>query len=124
MNVIAWILQVLLAIVFVFHGILYLAAPEALVGRMRQQGGWPPSIPTGFRKFIGGAEILGAIGLVGPSLIHVIPWLTPLAALCLAFVTASASVYHLRRREPPAALVIMVLCVVVVYLRWVVVPIS
>jgi uncharacterized membrane protein YphA (DoxX/SURF4 family) len=124
MNVIAWILQVLLAILFVFHGILYLAGPEPLVARMRQQGGWPPSIPTGFRRFIGGAEILGAIALIGPSLIHVLPWLTPLAALLLAFVTASASVYHVRRHEPPIPLVVTVLCLVVVYLRWVVVPIT
>jgi hypothetical protein len=124
MNIVAWVLQVLLAAGFLLHGILYLAAPEALVSRMRQQGGWPPSIPTGFRMFIGAAEILGAIGLVGPSLIHFLPWLTPLAALALAFVTASASVYHVRRHEPPAPLVITILALAVAYLRWVVVPIS
>ena len=124
MNVVAWILQVLLGVVFLFHGVMYLFAPEALVSRMREQGGWPPSIPTGFRMFIGAAEIAGAIALVGPPLIHVLPWLTPLAALALAFVTGSASVYHVRRREPPLPLVFMVLALTVAYLRWVVVPVS
>jgi len=124
MNILAWILQVVLGILFVFHGITYLAAPEGLVGRMRQQGSWPPSISISFRRFVGGAEILGAVGLIAPALFHVLPWLTPLAALCLAFVTASASVYHVRRHEPPAPLIVTVLCLVVAYLRWVTVPIS
>ena len=47
-----------------------------------------------------------------------------LAALALAFVTASASVYHVRRHEPPTPLVFMVLALAVAYLRWFVVPIS
>jgi uncharacterized membrane protein YphA (DoxX/SURF4 family) len=124
MNIAAWILQVLLAVIFVFHGVLYVASPEALVARMRQQGQWPPTIPTGFRIFIGVAELFGAIGLIGPALTHILPWLTPLAALGLAVVMASASVYHIRRKEPPTALVLMVLALAVVYLRWQVVPIS
>ena len=75
--------------------------------------------------FIGVAELFGAIGLIGPALTHILPWLTPLAALGLAVVMASASVYHIRRKEPPAAaLVLMVLALAVVFLRWQVVPIS
>ena len=123
-NVIAWILQGLLALVFVFHFVLYVISPEALTRSMRAQGRWPPAIPGWFRRFIGIAELLGAIGLVGPAATRILPWLTPVAAACLAFVTVSASVYHARRREPPfPALPIAILCLVVVFLRWRVVPI-
>lgn len=58
------------------------------------------------------------------ALTHILPWLVPLAALGLAVVTISPSVYHLRRREPPISAVVAVLALVVVFLRWQVVPIS
>src|SRR5205807_4780616 len=72
-NVLAWVLQVLLALVFLFHGAVYSLAPEPLIRGMREQGQWPPAIPGGFRVFIGIAEILAAIGLVLPSLTRVAP---------------------------------------------------
>ena len=122
-TLVAWILQALLALFFVFHFVYYAISPEALVRGPREQGQWPPAIPEWFRRFIGIAELFGAIGLVGPAATGILPWLTPLAALCLAFVTLSATVYHLRRREPPRPVVFMVLCLAVVYLRWRVVPI-
>lgn len=124
-NVLAWILQVFLAALFVLHGIMYVASPELLIRQMRERRRWPPAIPIRFRQFIGGAELLGAVGLIGPALTHILPWLTPLAALGLAMVMAGASVYHIRRKESPAlVLVLMVLALAVVYLRWQVVPIS
>jgi len=123
-NLVAWILQGLLALFFVFHFVLYVISPEVLVRGPREQGQWPPAIPGWFRRFIGIAELFGAIGLVGPAASRILPWLTPLAALCLAFVTVSATVYHVRRREPPIiALLLMVPCLAVAYLRWRVVPI-
>jgi hypothetical protein len=125
MNTIAWILQILLALVFAFHFVLYAISPEALTRPMRAQGGWPPKIPEAFRRFIGAAELAGALGLILPAATHILPWLTPLAAFCLAIVTGSAVVYHIRQKEPPyAQAVIAVLCLVVAYLRWQVVPIS
>jgi len=99
MNVVAWVLQILLGLVFLFHGILFSLAPEPMVRRMREQGNWPPAIPEGFRAFIGVAEVAAAVGLIVPGLIHLATWLTPLAALGLAIVMAGAIVYHVRRGE-------------------------
>jgi DoxX-like protein len=124
MNIVAWILQIVLALLFFFHFVVYTISPEALVGPMRKQGQWPPAIPEGFRRFIGIAELAGAIGLIVPGLTHILPWLVPLAALGLTLVTISATVYHLQRREPPFPAVLAALCLAVVYLRWQVVPIS
>lgn len=123
-NLVAWVLQAVLAVVFLFHFVLYAISPPAMTRAMRDQGQWPPAIPEGFRRFIGIAELLGAIGLILPAATRILPWLTPVAAACLAFVTLSATVYHLRRSEPPFPVVIAILCLLVVYLRWVVVPIS
>ncbi len=123
-NLAAWVLQVLLAAFFVFHGVMYLLAPERMVSDMRAKGQWPPAIPDRLRRFIGAAEICGAIGLLLPAATRLLPWLTPLAALGLATVTLCAVVYHLRRREPPVPILFAVLAIVVLYLRWQVAPIG
>jgi uncharacterized membrane protein YphA (DoxX/SURF4 family) len=126
-NVLAWVLQGLLALVFLFHGILYSLSPEPMVRGMREQGGWPPAIPAWFRVFIGVAEILAAIGLILPSVTHVLPGLTPLAAAGLVIVMAGAIVYHARRGEYPmvaGVAVLLVLVAVTGFLRWMTVPIS
>jgi len=126
-NIVAWVLQGLLAVAFVLHGVLYALSPEPMVRSMREQGTWPPAIPAWFRVFIGVAELLAAVGLVLPGLLHVLTFLTPLAAAGLVVVMISAAVFHLRRRElvavPPVA-VLLVLSAVVVFLRWQVTTLS
>ena len=124
MNVVAWILQIFLALGFTAHFVLYTISPEAMVSGMRKQGQWPPPIPDKLRRLIGIAELAGALGLILPAVTHVLPWLVPLAALCLAIVTILATIYHLRRKEPPIPAVIAVLCLILFYLRWQVVPLS
>jgi hypothetical protein len=124
MNVVAWILQILLALLFLFHFVVYTISPEPLTAGMRKQGQWPPAIPDGLRRFIGIAELAGALGLILPAVTHILPWLVALAALCLAIVTILASIYHLRRKEPPIPAVFAVLCLILFYLRWQVVPLS
>jgi len=124
-NTVAWVLQAVLALVFLFHGIVYTFGPEPLVRSMREQGGWPPSIPSSFRVFIGVAELAAAVGLILPGLLHVATWLTPLAALGLVIVMVGAAVYHGRKNEVPlvvVAIVLLALVVITGYLRWQVVP--
>lgn len=127
MNVLAWVLQGLLALAFLYHGILYSLSPEPMIRSMREQGAWPPTVPAGFRVFIGVAEILAAIGLILPSATRVLPGLTPLAAGGLVIVVAGAMVYHARRGEYPMAaglVVLLLLAAVTGFLRWMTVPIS
>jgi uncharacterized membrane protein YphA (DoxX/SURF4 family) len=126
-NIVAWVLQALLAVAFLLHGILYAISPEPMVRPMREQGGWPPSIPAWFRVFIGVAELLAAVGLVLPGLLHLLTFFTPLAAAGLVVVMIGALVFHSRRREvamlPPVA-VLLVLSAIVVFLRWQVATLS
>jgi hypothetical protein len=91
------------------------------------QEGRPRPIPIAFQRFIGLAEIAAAIGLILPGVLHILTWLTPLAALGLVIVMASAVVFHARRREVPMVIVTLALgalAAAVVYLRWVTVPLS
>jgi uncharacterized membrane protein len=96
-----------------------IGAPMAGIG-----GAWPPAIPEGLRRFIGIAELAGALGLILPAVTHILPWLVAVAALCLAIVTILATIYHLRRKEPPIPAVVAVLCLILFFLRWQVVPLT
>lgn len=121
MNIAIWILQVLLAVYFLWHGWLFVAPPAEMAEMMNS------FIDPGFRIFIGVAELLAAAGLILPGLTRILPWLTPLAAAGLMIVTASATVLHLSRGETGSAIsaaVFFVLVTLVAYMRWKVNPIA
>jgi putative oxidoreductase len=120
MNIVLWILQVLLAAQFLFHGWIFVAPPPEMVDIMNAE------FAPWFRIFLGVAELLAAAGLILPSLTRILPWLTPLAAAGLMIVMASATVFHLSRGEIGNAiytLVLFVLVTFVAYMRWKVNPI-
>ena len=121
MNIALWILQVLLAAYFLWHGWLFVAPPAEFVEMMNA------SIDPGFRIFVGVAELLAAAGLILPGVTRILPWLIPLAAAGLMIVTVSATILHLSRGEIGSAIsaaVFFVLVTLVAYMRWKVKPIS
>ena len=121
MNAVLWILQVLLAIMFLLAGFMHGFQQE----RAKAQFKWPADVLPGLLTFIGVCEILGAVGLILPALTGVLPWLTPLAALGLAVIMLLAIIFHARRREYPnivVNLILLILAAFVAYGRWMVVP--
>lgn len=84
-GVILWIVQALLAALFLFAGGTKLVLPAAVLTK-----GSPFSAP--FLRFIGVAEILGALGLVLPGITGIKPVLTPLAATGLVIIMIGATV--------------------------------
>lgn len=85
MNRRLWIVQWLLAAVFLFAGVTKLVVP---IEEMAKQ----VALPGLFLRFIGVCEVLGAIGLILPGLLHIRPGLTPLAAAGLVIVMIGATV--------------------------------
>ena len=84
-NVLLWVVQGLLAALFLFAGGMKLVLPiEALSG--------PFPLPGLFMRFIGAAEVAGALGLVLPSLLRIRPRLTPVAAGGLVIIMIGATV--------------------------------
>lgn len=121
MNITLWILQALLAVAFAAHGWMLVSPPPELLPIMNEQLG------VAFRLFLGVAEIAGAIGLLLPAMTRKLPWLTPVAAACLAFVVASATVLHVYRGETSPALttaILFLLAAFVAYGRWRIRPVS
>ena len=117
MNIVAWILQIVLAVAFLGAGGMKLARPRpALVSSGM---GFAEDYTDTSVKLIGAIEVIGAIGLILPWLTGIAPVLTPIAAVGLALVMAGAVVVHVRRKEafiPP--LVLGVLSLVVAVLRF------
>jgi len=87
-NITLWIIQVLLALLFLWAGGIKLVLP------MEQLKG-PIELPELFIRFIGVAEVSGAIGLIFPWLLKIRPALTSLAASGLVIIMIGATVITL-----------------------------
>lgn len=120
MNVFLWVMQVVLASVFLAHGLLFLFPSEA-VRKIKRQS----ALPEGFMRFLYVAEVLAAFGLILPASTGLFPWLTPLAAAGLAPIMVGAAALHLSRSEISSTVVtimLLALAVLVACARWFVVP--
>jgi len=116
MNYALWIIQWLLALLFLFAGGMKLVLP---IEEMTKQ--MPLPLPGLFLRFTGVVEGLGAIGLILPWLLRIRPGLTPLAAVGLAIVMIGATVYTLAAGDLTAALIpllVGLLSAFVAYGRW------
>ena len=121
MNILLWIIQVLLALLFIFAGSMKFIMP---VEEMNRQA--PVVLPGLFLHFIGVCEMLGAIGLILPALLRIKPGLTPLAAAGLAIITLGATVITIKGGIAMAMVpfVVCLLSTFVAYGRWRTAPIA
>ena len=115
MNVALWMLQGVLAIGFMVTGMTKLFMPiESIAAGMT----WVETVPEWLIRFVGIAEIAGAVGLIVPAATRVKPILTPIAAGALALVIAMATGLHIARGEYPNIGVTVVLMILLVGLMW------
>jgi uncharacterized membrane protein len=114
MNRALWIVQGLLAALFLFAGVTKLVLPaDKLVGSV--------PVPVPFIRFIGVVEVLGGIGLMLPALLRIRPGLTPLAAAGLVIIMIGATVLNLMGGDVgPAVMTVVIglLAVFIAYGRW------
>ena len=109
-----WVVQGLLALIFLFAGGMKLVLPiEEMTKQM--------ALPGAFLRFIGVAEVLGGLGLVLPGLTGIRPGLTPLAAAGLVIIMVGAVVSTLATM--PASWAVLPLAVgiaaaFIAYGRW------
>src|SRR5208337_4529979 len=95
MNVAAWVVQGMLAAFYLVVG-----GMKTFTNIAQKQMSWAKERPKSFVRFVGTAEILGALGVVLPLLTGILPWLTVPAALGLAAVQVFAiGMIHLPRKE-------------------------
>jgi hypothetical protein len=83
-NLELWTTQWLLALLFLFAGGMKLVLPVAALSSQMP-------LPGPFLRFIGAAEVFGALGLILPGILGSQRWLTPLAAGGLVIIMAGAT---------------------------------
>jgi uncharacterized membrane protein YphA (DoxX/SURF4 family) len=111
MNFVLWIVQALLALLFLFAGGAKLVLPIAAMTKQMP-------LPGLFLRFIGVAEVLGAIGLVLPGLLRIRQGLTPLAAAGLTIIMIGATVLMLTRGGIAPALMPMVVGLLTAFIAY------
>src|SRR5258707_4377698 len=116
MNIVLWIIQALLALLFLFAGGTKLTMS---IEQMRAMG--PPNqvlLPGLLIKFIGVCEVLGALGLILPGLFRIRPGLTPLAAAGLIIIMVGAIVSTLMSGVVAPALLPLVTLILLAFVAY------
>lgn len=118
-NVLLWICQIFLAVVFVYSGAMKSTQSEEKLVAMGQTG--VENLPKALIRFIGITEILGVVGIILPWLTGIMPVLTPITAICFGIIMILAAVVHFRRNEKTTVLLnllILLVCACVAYGRF------
>jgi putative oxidoreductase len=117
-NIGLWVAQAALAAMFLMAGFMKLTTAPAEMVAMGML--WAENTPVAVIRFIGLAEVLGAIGLILPAATRIMPRLTKLAALGLAVIMVFAFGLHSVRGEfevLPMNVILFALAVLVIWGR-------
>jgi uncharacterized membrane protein YphA (DoxX/SURF4 family) len=96
MNITLWIIQGILAIIFCMSGIMILTQrKEKLSGKMPFVNDYSAAMV----KLVAFAHIIGAVGLIFPLLLNILPILTPFASCGLSVVMLLAIGYNKKRND-------------------------
>ena len=118
LNIGLWIAQVSLLGIYGAYGIY----KTFFTTKAKEKMAWTNGRSDNFIRFVGIAELLGALGVVLPMLTGILPWLTPLAAIGLTLVQISAILTeHLPKKEYkilPLNLYFMAMSIFVLIGRW------
>lgn len=119
MHTALWITQGILAAMFAMAGIMKSTQP---IDKLLKSGvTWADRFPLSTVRIIGSSELLGALGLILPWLLNIIPVLTPVAASALAFIQLLAIFHHAKHKESKAIvfnIVLLTLAAFVAYGRY------
>jgi hypothetical protein len=96
MSAVLWLLQIVLALVFLPLGLLMLTRSRE---RLLDVLPWVEDFPQPVLTTIGVLEVLGAVGVALPAVFGVWPVLVPIAATGLGILLVGAVVEHIARGE-------------------------
>lgn len=114
MEIIIWILKGVLAALFAFAGLNKLFLPKTKLLDKGMKG--LLNLEEQQIKVVGLLELLGAIGLILPSLLNIYPILSGIAALCLGLtMVVAARIHQQLKLSVVPNLVILAMCLFVAY---------
>jgi uncharacterized membrane protein len=110
-----WVVQGLLALFFLMVGYSHGLMPYDQIAK---QATWMNEVPQTLGRFIGYMELAGGLGLIIPAATRIKPWLTPQAALGLAFIMMLAIPFHIVRGEASVIWMHTLLAVLALFVAW------
>lgn len=117
MKIVIWIVQILVALLFLFTGGMKLLTPYAEMIADPNMA-WAGDFSSTQIKIIGALEVLGALGLILPMILKKYMVLVPVAAIGLALTMVGAMVTHLVRGETEPAVVNIIILVLAALTAW------
>jgi uncharacterized membrane protein YphA (DoxX/SURF4 family) len=114
-SIILWVAQLLLAAAYGMFGTMKATQP---LDQLAQMMTWIPDFPPLFVCTLGVVEVLGAIGLILPSLTRIQPRLTVIAALCILVHQFIAVALHLSKGEVSVLGLNAVLIALAAFIFW------
>jgi putative oxidoreductase len=115
LHIALWMVQALLGVAFLAAGLMKATQPLEELGK---QMNWVTYTPAALVRFIGVTQVLGALGLILPSVTRVLPVLTPLAASGLAVTMVLAAGTHLMHDEANQIVPNIVLFALATFIAW------
>jgi uncharacterized membrane protein len=118
MNTLLWVLQSLMAVTFFVPGIFKLIFSEQQLVAKGMAG--VEGLPLAVIRFIGIMEILGAIGIILPMLLNILPELTVVSAIGFALIMIPAEIISCKRHEYKKVFInaiIFLICIFISYGR-------
>ena len=95
MNTLLWVLQFLMDLTFLLPGIYKLIYSEKKLVAKGMTGTDGLSLPL--IHFIGISEVLGAIGIIVPMLLNILPELTIVSAIGFALIMIPATIISYKK---------------------------
>jgi putative oxidoreductase len=115
LNIALWVLQSLLAAMFLMAGS---SKTFQAINELANMLPWVTQVPEGLVRFIGASELLGGLGLLLPSLLKIKPILTPIAAFGIALVMLFAAFFHISRGENSAIGANFLFMAIALFIAW------
>jgi uncharacterized membrane protein YphA (DoxX/SURF4 family) len=118
MDILIWVLQVMLVFVFLFSGITKSTYSKEELLAKPQIG--IDGLPIVLIRFIGIAEVIGAMGLIIPMLLGIYSRIPFFSALGLGLIMVPAAIIHFIRKEYKNIIlnaIIFLVCMLIAYFR-------
>jgi hypothetical protein len=113
-HIALWIAQVVLAVFFIIGAIMKFQPIETIAAKMP----WTGQAPVLVVRLLGVLDLVGATGLILPSLLRIKPRLTPWAAVGIMALMACAIIFHVSRGEASVIGVNIVIVVIAAFVAW------
>ncbi len=110
-NILLWIAQAFLSATFIWAGLMKLITPEELTFP------WAREYP-GLVMLTGSIDLLAGIGILGPTLLRILPQLTIYAAYGTVALMFAACIFHLSRGETTAIGFPLFIALLAVFIAW------